>query len=200
MLGMDDLKKIMYGVTDFALMRTENGYFVDRTDLISELELATTGTDAPVTRLFITGVSPVTLDDVTSGFNIGTNVSVNPAFSELTGFTRDDLREMLEYYRANAGLATTEAIRVKAKDFGTVVSRTAGQFLCWAHVRAGSPVTVSAGGENFKLEPNGKPGEMVWMKAGNVMLPAGYTAVSAPKDDVDEIVLVNNPEWSPERK
>ena len=35
---MDDLKKIMYGVTDFALMRAENGYFVDRTDLIPELE------------------------------------------------------------------------------------------------------------------------------------------------------------------
>ena len=35
---MDDLKQIMYGVTDFALMRTENGYFVDRTGLIRELE------------------------------------------------------------------------------------------------------------------------------------------------------------------
>lgn len=31
---MDDLKKIMYGVTDFALMRRENAYFVDRTGLI----------------------------------------------------------------------------------------------------------------------------------------------------------------------
>ena len=35
---MDDLKKIMYGVTDFALMRRENAYFVDRTGLIRELE------------------------------------------------------------------------------------------------------------------------------------------------------------------
>ena len=35
---MDDLKKIMYGVTDFARMRAENAYFVDRTDLIRELE------------------------------------------------------------------------------------------------------------------------------------------------------------------
>ena len=30
---MDGLKQIMYGVTDFALMRAENAYFVDRTDL-----------------------------------------------------------------------------------------------------------------------------------------------------------------------
>ena len=35
---MDSLKQIMYGVTDFALMRTENAYFVDRTGFIRELE------------------------------------------------------------------------------------------------------------------------------------------------------------------
>ena len=35
---MEKLKQIMYGVTDFALMRAENGYFVDRTGLIRELE------------------------------------------------------------------------------------------------------------------------------------------------------------------
>ena len=29
-----------------------------------------------IERLFITGVSPVTMDDVTSGFNIGTNISL----------------------------------------------------------------------------------------------------------------------------
>lgn len=32
------MKKIMYGVTDFALMRRENAYFVDRTGLVRELE------------------------------------------------------------------------------------------------------------------------------------------------------------------
>lgn len=32
------MKKIMYGVTDFALMRRENAYFVDRTGIIRELE------------------------------------------------------------------------------------------------------------------------------------------------------------------
>ena len=32
------MKQIMYGVTDFALIRAENGYFVDRTALIRELE------------------------------------------------------------------------------------------------------------------------------------------------------------------
>ncbi len=58
-----------------------------------------TGSGAPISRLFITGVSPVTLDDVTSGFNIGKNVSTDPAFNELLGFTTQDVEEMIDYYR-----------------------------------------------------------------------------------------------------
>ena len=38
-----------------------------------------------VERLFITGVSPITMDDVTSGFNIGTNISLMPEFNEHAG-------------------------------------------------------------------------------------------------------------------
>ena len=75
----------------------------------NELKLATTGTDAPVTRLFVTGVTPVTMDDVTSGFNIASNVSLNPAFAALTGFTHGDVRAMLAYYRTHAGFAFDEA-------------------------------------------------------------------------------------------
>lgn len=74
----------------------------------NELKLATTGTDAPVTRLFVTGVTPVTMDDVTSGFNIAANVSMDPAFAAFAGFTHGDIREMLAYYRANAGFAFDE--------------------------------------------------------------------------------------------
>ena len=50
-------------------------------------------------RLFITGVSPVTMDDVTSGFNIGANVSLSPEFNELLGFTEAEVRGLLERYR-----------------------------------------------------------------------------------------------------
>ncbi|MDQ1354152.1 MAG: hypothetical protein QG657_4461 [Acidobacteriota bacterium] len=65
------------------------------------LKAGTTGMKAPITRLFITGVSPVTLDDVTSGFNIGTNVSLEPDLNRMLGFTREDVIEMIDYYRAN---------------------------------------------------------------------------------------------------
>ena len=49
-------------------------------------------------RVFVTGVSPVTMDDLTSGFNIGTNYSLYPQFNEMTGFTEEEVREMLDYY------------------------------------------------------------------------------------------------------
>ena len=49
-------------------------------------------------RVFVTGVSPVTMDDLTSGFNIGTNYSLAPEFNEMTGFTEEEVKEMLGYY------------------------------------------------------------------------------------------------------
>ena len=44
-------------------------------------------------RVFVTGVSPVTMDDLTSGFNIGTNYSLSPKFNEMTGFTEEEVRD-----------------------------------------------------------------------------------------------------------
>ena len=56
------------------------------------------GTYSSIERVFITGVSPVTLDDLTSGFNIGTNYSLAYGFNEMVGFTEEEVREMLTYY------------------------------------------------------------------------------------------------------
>ena len=57
------------------------------------------GSDSAIKRLFITGVSPVTMDDLTSGFNIGTNYTTQPEFNAMVGFTESEVREMLDYYR-----------------------------------------------------------------------------------------------------
>ena len=54
------------------------------------------GTDTAIKRLFVTGVSPVTMDDLTSGFNIGTNYTMHPKFNGLVGFTETEVREMLD--------------------------------------------------------------------------------------------------------
>lgn len=50
-------------------------------------------------RIFMTGVSPVTLDDLTSGFNIGWHLSMNPKFDKMLGFSIEDVRAMLLYYK-----------------------------------------------------------------------------------------------------
>jgi hypothetical protein len=65
------------------------------------LKKGTGGTGAPITRSFITGVSPITMDDVTSGYNIGKNVTLEPNLNRMLGFTRDDVIDMIEYYRSN---------------------------------------------------------------------------------------------------
>ena len=54
-------------------------------------------------RIFMTGVSPVTLDDLTSGFNIGWNISTDFQFNMMLGFSEVDVRTMLHYYK-DAGL------------------------------------------------------------------------------------------------
>ena len=50
-------------------------------------------------RIFLTGVSPVTLDDLTSGFNISWNVSMIPELDKMLGFSTEDVCEMFAYYK-----------------------------------------------------------------------------------------------------
>ena len=58
----------------------------------------TSGNSNVLQRLFITGVSPITMDDVSSGFNIGTNISIELTYSNMLGFTEKDVCEMIDYY------------------------------------------------------------------------------------------------------
>ena len=51
-----------------------------------------------IDRLFISGVSPLVMADVTSGFNIGDNISLWPDFGAMVGFNREELKELVEYY------------------------------------------------------------------------------------------------------
>jgi hypothetical protein len=70
-----------------------------------------------IERCFITGVSPVTLDDLTSGFNIATNYSTDSVFNAMIGFTEEEVRTMLDYYSAATGVfkhTTDELIQIMA--------------------------------------------------------------------------------------
>ncbi|QQZ28538.1 AAA family ATPase [Thiothrix subterranea] len=47
-------------------------------------------------RLFVTGVTPIMLDSMTSGFNIGQNLSLHEAFNEAIGFTKAEVSSLLQ--------------------------------------------------------------------------------------------------------
>ena len=55
-------------------------------------------------RLFITGVSPVTMDDVTSGFNIGKNISFDAIYNQMVGFTEKEVRDLVTMYHGKGVL------------------------------------------------------------------------------------------------
>ena len=70
----------------------------------NNLKAATTDNNAAVSKIMISGVTPLTLSDVTSGFNIGLNISMDRYFNSLVGFTESEFRQMLEYYRDATGV------------------------------------------------------------------------------------------------
>ena len=60
------------------------------------------------TRILFMGVSPITLNDLTSGFNIATNISIHHWFNNLLGFNENDVREMIRYYQEAGQITKSE--------------------------------------------------------------------------------------------
>ncbi|MDN0077858.1 AAA family ATPase [Bacteroides gallinaceum] len=73
---------------------------------------------AMFSRVFLIGVSPVTLDDLSSGYNIDWNISQAPEFNHMLGFSESDVRTMFHYYQDNGRLradADIEAMMAEMK-------------------------------------------------------------------------------------
>ena len=58
-------------------------------------EILKKGTETVVDRIFITGVAPITLDSLTSGFNIVTDITRDFRFNEMFGFTWKELIKLI---------------------------------------------------------------------------------------------------------
>ena len=86
---------ILAGEGEAAYRRLTHGGFLR--DFFATVKAGTAS--GSLERLFITGVSPVTLDDVTSGFNIGTNISFDAAYNQMVGFTAAEVRGLVDQYR-----------------------------------------------------------------------------------------------------
>ena len=59
-------------------------------------EILKEGTESVVDRIFITGVAPITLDSLTSGFNISTDITQDESFNEMMGFTEEELKKLMK--------------------------------------------------------------------------------------------------------
>ncbi len=59
-------------------------------------EILKKGTESVIDRIFITGVAPITLDSLTSGFNISSDKTKSFTFNEMMGFTQSELITMLD--------------------------------------------------------------------------------------------------------
>lgn len=81
-----------YGDSRYHALTHGDGFLRDFLKIVKD------HTDKVIERMYITGVSPVTMDDLTSGFNIASNQSTNPVFNGMIGFTEIEVRGILEYY------------------------------------------------------------------------------------------------------
>ena len=92
---------LSYDEDGYAGMTHGDGFF---RYFFNILKAGTTDNDAAIDRIFITGVSPLCLSDVTSGFNIGMNYSLDPDLHASIGFTESEVRTMLSYYKEQTGV------------------------------------------------------------------------------------------------
>ena len=67
-------------------------------------------------RIFMMGVSPVTLDDVTSGYNIGWNISIKPEFDEMLGFSTKNVVDMFTYYKEQGQIPADSDVNAIVED------------------------------------------------------------------------------------
>jgi len=67
-------------------------------EFFSILKVGTSGNDSAIRKMFITGVSPLALFDVTSGNNIGKNISLDEKYNDMVGVTDKELEQLITYY------------------------------------------------------------------------------------------------------
>ncbi len=58
-------------------------------------------------RIIMLGVAPITLDDLTSGYNIALNMTIDSRFNQMLGFSEDDVRQMIRYYKDAGAIKPT---------------------------------------------------------------------------------------------
>jgi Predicted AAA-ATPase/PD-(D/E)XK nuclease superfamily len=81
---------ISFNFNYFMEIVTKNGYV---RKFYEAIKIATG--QGQLARIFMTGVSPITVDSLTSGFNIAKNISLTPTFHQMTGFDEKEVEGIL---------------------------------------------------------------------------------------------------------
>ena len=66
------------------------------------------GTTSVVDKIFLTGITPVMLDDLTSGFNISNNLSLEKDYNEILGLTRCEVDWVMEQINLDKSLISVD--------------------------------------------------------------------------------------------
>ena len=66
------------------------------------------GTETVIDKIFVTGITPIMLDDLTSGFNISNNMSLEPRYNEILGLTRAEVEWVMEQIQLDKSLITVD--------------------------------------------------------------------------------------------
>lgn len=90
-----------YGNERYHSITHGNGFFRGFLKVVKDYS------NSVIERIFLTGVSPVTMDDLTSGFNIADNYSSNSVFNNIIGFNEYEVRTLIDYYKSRTELPHT---------------------------------------------------------------------------------------------
>lgn len=90
-----------YGNKNYRSITHGNGFFRGFLKVVKDYS------SSVIERIFLTGVSPVTMDDLTSGFNIADNYSSDSTFNNMMGFNEQEVRTLIDYYKSRLSLPHT---------------------------------------------------------------------------------------------
>ena len=89
-------KLLVSDINDYKRLITDKNAFYK--EFFTLLKVGTSGNDSAIKKMFFTGVSPLALYDVTSGSNIGKNISLQKNFNDMVGITKSELNALISYY------------------------------------------------------------------------------------------------------
>ncbi|MBN8546761.1 MAG: AAA family ATPase [Ignavibacteria bacterium] len=135
-----------------------------------------------IDRFFATGVTPVTLDSMTSGFNIGLNITLDSRFNNLAGFTESELKELIIGTIYEEGKFDLDKLLLDMRAWfnGSRFNRSGGERLYNPQLVLSFLAAFSAG-YTYPAEITDNNVTSDWKKISNIL-------AKLPKKDRDSIV------------